>query len=101
MEEILNYKIEMKINIYLIRLLGVRFKELACLIFSESGTTDVDNSTQINSPKFLIQMSKFPHFVDILRNEKPLDFEIDSNEKDFSILTLHEPVGESEKWVSR
>ena len=46
-------------------------------------------------------MSKFPHFVDILRNEKPLDFEIDTNKKDFSLLTLHEPVGESEKQGSR
>lgn len=43
-----------------------------------------------------VAADRYPHFVDLLRNEKPLYFFYDFNENISYITTSDEPVGEGE-----
>lgn len=58
------------------------------------------NSHTVKGKKSLyeiyIRTDRYPHFIDLLRNEKPLYFFYDYNENISYITTSDEPVGEGE-----
>jgi len=58
------------------------------------------NSTSGKGKKNLYEVyiaaDRYPHFIDLLRNEKPLYFFYDYNENISYITTSDEPVGEGE-----
>lgn len=62
-----------------------RLKKNACTKKGKSTTYEI-----------YIASERYPHFVDLLRNEKPLYFFYDMNENISYITTSDEPVGEGE-----
>jgi hypothetical protein len=93
MEDVLKYKVEMFSKGMKITLFGERFKELARLVFSDD--TGYTASMQEKPGHYILPEKRFSAYVDILRNEKPLDLEIVGDE--FVLRTTHESVGENER----
>ena len=71
---------------------------MANLKFYEGNVPDnfVVNKGSFHDFHVNISLTKYPYFIDILRNEKPLFFYYDYNDNESYITTSEEPVGEEE-----
>lgn len=64
-----------------------------------NGNLPVNDVEDIGNKRVLncyFRASRYPHFIDILRNEKPLFFYYNKDDKTCYITTSDEPVGEGE-----